>query len=322
MTAPAPSGFISYSRRNVAFAERLHFDLERCGLTIWRDRLGIPSHSPGWWEAIRTGIATHADFLLLLASPETGASDIVHKELAEASALGNPVHRILVGGSLSQLPETWRVAQITDFQNDYWENLRRLLIALKAPKAEVSSVFDLITRPTITVEAAATELNGAPHYNVAGRLFYGLPVEPSGYTMTWLVGPADAELCLPNELAILFRFSGQQSRDTPRAVLEFWATQPKFTPWMVWVDGPVNAEKREYELDGNHVWADGIHAAVRAVERFGKGRRVGLFFDCPVALGFAVGGILREMFPSRLYNWQRGETNQNAYQLVYERNPH
>jgi len=86
MTAPATAGFISYSRRNIAFAERLHFDLERCGLKIWRDRVGIPSNSPGWWEELE-GIATHSDFLLLLASPETGTSDTVHKELAEASPL-------------------------------------------------------------------------------------------------------------------------------------------------------------------------------------------------------------------------------------------
>jgi hypothetical protein len=66
------SVFISYSRRNRPFAERLHIDLRRSGLDVWLDLSDIP---PGddFEARILPAIAARSH-LIVLASPEAKAS--------------------------------------------------------------------------------------------------------------------------------------------------------------------------------------------------------------------------------------------------------
>jgi hypothetical protein len=307
------SVFVSYARETRPAAEALHRDLVRGGLAVWRDP-HIRTDSPDWAADVAAAVAGCSHFLLL-ASPEAAGSPEVGKELAAALAAGKPVHTLLVGGDHRDLPAAWQRRQVTDFRADYGPNLRALLRALGAPAPDVRALPDLLAGPPTTVAAAAAELGGAVRLDAGGREYCGLPADPSGYAGTWLFGPAGAGLGLPDEVAVLLQFAGEPGRRAERAVLEFWsAGRPAGAePWLVWVDGP-RSEAGGYALAGGHAWRDAVDVSVRAVQRFGTRRRVGLFFHCPVALGFAVGGRLREMVSCRLYNWDR---DKGVYEPVY-----
>lgn len=48
-------------------------------------------------------------------------------------------------------------------------------------------------------------------------------------------------------------------------------------------------------------------------------RGLGVFLYAPVGLAFAVGGVLREMTPCRVYVLARsGAASDGSYQLIYE----
>src|SRR5438552_1661272 len=119
------SAFISYSRRNGPFAERLYYDLKRAGVDAWLDRSDIRPDSR-WRPEIRDAIHRSAQFLLL-ASPESATSEEVGKELSEAEGLGRPILTLRVGGEWSQLPDAWRERQIIDFSDGYQDRLATLL---------------------------------------------------------------------------------------------------------------------------------------------------------------------------------------------------
>jgi hypothetical protein len=295
--------FISYSRRNLPFAERLYYDLRRAGVDCWLDRSDIPADAR-WEDEIRAAIhrATH---FLLLASPESGRSAEVRKELAEADALARPVLTLRVGGADADLPEDWRRRQFLYFHDGYWGGLAALLTHLRAPRPLPPSLADLLNRGPTTVAAAAAELDGAgPPLGVAGRDYRSLPVEPSGYAMTWLVGPADAALALPPRLAVLLKFSGQASRgDTLPDVINYLAASGVADVWVVCVRGPRNAQRdHELPLDARHVWDDAARAATRALRLdFMRGKELHLFLESPQALVYEVASQFRDMAVKHIY---------------------
>src|SRR5437762_2756043 len=100
------SVFISYSRRNTPFAERLYLDLKRGGVDAWLDQSDISPNSR-WRPEIRDAIEKRTHFLLL-ASPESARSEEVARERAEAEGAKKTILRLLAGGAIPQLPEAWR----------------------------------------------------------------------------------------------------------------------------------------------------------------------------------------------------------------------
>src|SRR5205807_273506 len=103
------SAFISYSRRNGPFAERLYLDLKRAGVDAWLDRSDIP-YDRRWESEIRAAIDRSTHFLLL-ASPDSAKSGEVRKELVEAQALHKSIVTLRVAGAYEQLPDDWRSRQ-------------------------------------------------------------------------------------------------------------------------------------------------------------------------------------------------------------------
>jgi hypothetical protein len=151
------------------------------------------------------------------------------------------------------------------------------------------------------------------------RQYVKIPVAPTGYTMTWLIGPADSAFLPPDRVAVLLNFSGNEGAETEKLVIPVWARETD-SPWVVVVEGPVNRDDHCYELTSGHVWRDAVEASARAIEKFGKSRRVGLFHYAPVELAFAVGSQFREMTPYRLYQFTRGKNRSGAaYVQVYDR---
>jgi WD40 repeat protein len=74
--------FISYARRNLAFAEPLHAALAAQGLDVWRDAEDIP-YGTEWWNRICAAIES-ADGVLFVLTPEWAASPTCRKELDHA----------------------------------------------------------------------------------------------------------------------------------------------------------------------------------------------------------------------------------------------
>ncbi len=84
-----PSVFISYSRRDGAFASRLHDALAQRGYDVWIDREDIPP-SAKWFDEIRAGVAG-ADGVVFVISPDSVASEVCVRELELATDLGKRI---------------------------------------------------------------------------------------------------------------------------------------------------------------------------------------------------------------------------------------
>lgn len=87
--------FISYSRKERVFADKLASELEKDGRTVWIDRARIELTSE-WWEEIKRGIEASDNFVLIM-SPDSMASPVCHLEIEYARKLTKriiPVYHI------------------------------------------------------------------------------------------------------------------------------------------------------------------------------------------------------------------------------------
>jgi len=87
--------FISYSRRDADFVERVVEGLEEAGREVWIDRRDIPVSFP-WLADVREAIAA-ADVFVELRSPHRAASQACALESAAAEELGKQVVAVGVG---------------------------------------------------------------------------------------------------------------------------------------------------------------------------------------------------------------------------------
>ena len=76
--------FISYSRKDAAFAERLKADLRAAGATIWIDHESLQPGAPDWQAAIRRGIEA-ATAVVYIGSPDAAQSLNVRAEIVIAT---------------------------------------------------------------------------------------------------------------------------------------------------------------------------------------------------------------------------------------------
>jgi DNA-binding beta-propeller fold protein YncE len=76
--------FISYSRRDKAFVQRLHHALAAEGRDTWVDWEDI-EYTEDWWAGIQAGIEK-ADTFIFVISPDSVASEVCHEEINHAAA--------------------------------------------------------------------------------------------------------------------------------------------------------------------------------------------------------------------------------------------
>lgn len=88
-TVTRPSIFISYSRRNVDFVDRLVQSLERLGFDCWVDRQDLEGGTT-WREKISLSIRKCQAFVLVI-SPDSMNSPIVAQEVSLAEFHGRPI---------------------------------------------------------------------------------------------------------------------------------------------------------------------------------------------------------------------------------------
>ena len=77
--------FISYSRKDMAFTDRLEAALKGRGFELLIDRTEIYAFED-WWKRIQ-GLIDQADTVIFVLSPDAVASDICAKEVAHAASL-------------------------------------------------------------------------------------------------------------------------------------------------------------------------------------------------------------------------------------------
>jgi hypothetical protein len=142
--------FLSYSRANHSFAQRLVADLQRSGITVWVDQPGITPGTPDWETALRDAIGK-AHAVILLASEEARKSPYVKDELRVAHDIYHlPVYPLWVAGTqwINCIPLGWGGTQYLDARGgevQYQAALRQLIAVLRGTNPVPS------LSPTITL---------------------------------------------------------------------------------------------------------------------------------------------------------------------------
>ena len=120
--------FISYSRKDIAFARRLAGDLEKAGYTVWWDITDLRG-GDDWVRVIPEAIET-SDFVVVVLSPDSTASEWVRKEYTQALSLRKKIIPIML--RTTAVPFALNTINYLDFtsEQDYAESLNALLLAL------------------------------------------------------------------------------------------------------------------------------------------------------------------------------------------------
>jgi tetratricopeptide (TPR) repeat protein len=105
--------FISYSRKNSAFARCLIDRLILFGKDAWVDWEGIPLTAPNWWAEIKAGIEG-ADSFVFILSPDSMASVVCNMELDYAIELRKRIVPLVY----QDVETRDAFASIADFQPD------------------------------------------------------------------------------------------------------------------------------------------------------------------------------------------------------------
>lgn len=137
--------FISYSRENSNFVDRLDADLQARGFKVWVDRRRLEGGQQ-WQQEIHAAVA-RCNLFLLIISPAAVDSMAVRQEFDEAVGLSKRVLPILF--EYCVIP-SWlaSIANIhnLDFSMDdlYHLNLKRLLYAILDPELDLSGSTDAL----------------------------------------------------------------------------------------------------------------------------------------------------------------------------------
>ncbi len=122
--------FISYSREDRAFVDRLSQDLRSGGVTTWQDTKEIAA-GENWRLAIE-GSLRRASALLYVASARSVNSQWMSKELEAVFSRGARIIPVVLDDQGEQdLPQFLRDFQWVDFRHGYEAALAQLLAALQ-----------------------------------------------------------------------------------------------------------------------------------------------------------------------------------------------
>lgn len=142
--------FVSYSRRNRNFAERLARDLSDAGLDVWIDFRQIHGGEV-WRDEIRRGIE-RSEMMIVCLSPEAVRSEWVQFEVNSARNLGKLVIPVMVTSAQADIQATPALSWLDDvqfisFEERYEEAFPQLLTAL--PGTRAVGAFDEIDPASI-----------------------------------------------------------------------------------------------------------------------------------------------------------------------------
>ncbi len=136
--------FISYSRQDYDFVERLVDDLAARGVGTWLDQRDIPA-GQRWDNAIQKALR-ECEFFLVVLSPASVASENVLDEVAYAMGKKKPVFPVLA--QECDIPYRLARVQYVDFRHDYGLGLDNLIEDL------TRAGVPILEKPGILPEAA------------------------------------------------------------------------------------------------------------------------------------------------------------------------
>lgn len=174
-----PSIFISYSRKDKEFVQRLAGDLDRAGYDTWWD-VGDLRGGQAWAIEIEKHVRACPVFLVVL-SPDSKNSDWVSKE----TLLALDLHKIIVPlmWRESSLPLPLVDRQFVDFRGSYANAFQELLTALPPlPGSQVVTPSAPPATPTRASTAETIQISKANIWKIAAAgvlVILGL---------TWIIG--------------------------------------------------------------------------------------------------------------------------------------
>jgi len=122
----SPYVFISYSRQDRQFVERLTRELQLAGIQTWIDTQNI-SAGANWQQEIEKGLL-EADVLLYVASSQASSSGWIELELqAFLKGSGRVIPLIIDDAGPTSMPLALQTIQWVDFRQDFQSALRQLL---------------------------------------------------------------------------------------------------------------------------------------------------------------------------------------------------
>ena len=118
--------FISYSRQDRQFVERLSRELQLAGVQTWIDTQNI-SAGANWQQEIEKGLL-HADVLLYVASGQAASANWIELELqARLRGTGRVIPLVIEAAGPLSMPPALQASQWVDFRVDFQDAFAQLL---------------------------------------------------------------------------------------------------------------------------------------------------------------------------------------------------
>jgi hypothetical protein len=122
-----PQIFISYSRKDIAFARRLAGDLEKAGYNVWWDLTDLRGGDD--WPRVIPAAIEASQYIIVVMSPNSAISDWVEKEYTQALGLRKKIIPIMLRPS--RVPFALNNINYLNFTvGEYEDNFNNLLAAL------------------------------------------------------------------------------------------------------------------------------------------------------------------------------------------------
>ena len=122
-----PQVFISYSRKDSAFARKLAGDLEKAGYDVWWDLTDLRGGDD--WPRVIPAAIESSQYVIVVLSPNSAVSEWVEKEYTQALGLRKKIIPILL--KPSPVPFALNTINYVNFAaGEYVDNLTTLLAAL------------------------------------------------------------------------------------------------------------------------------------------------------------------------------------------------
>ena len=119
--------FISYSRKDIDFARKLAGDLEKAGYDVWWDLTDLRGGDD--WPRVIPAAIESSQFVIVVLSPNSAASDWVEKEYTQALSLRKKIIPIML--ARTSIPFSLNTINYVDFTGeDYAASLTNLLTTL------------------------------------------------------------------------------------------------------------------------------------------------------------------------------------------------
>lgn len=313
--------FLSYSRKDFDTVHSLAERLRRRNYRVWMDKSEIQAGS-NWQQAIHTAIKASSALVVVL-SPHSLASEWVDIEFNEALDMKVKVIPYMLGAPMSDLPvRLKKIDAIDGNESDAFEKLinalpqeahihesalldNGLIRDRKRTFAEAAEGLNEVIRPVAQLSSGSVEL-------------IGLPLSPTKYCMTYLVGLPDDTLEWRRRIQLGLQLTQSYPGDQfPAGIAQFLLEQdPPVKPHLLLVRGPLkinfnNRDKRyitNYGLDyaAQGEWQDAIEATQVALHAYhGNTQRpeLQIFALAPTMTMYDLGSALRGFYQTEGYQY-------------------